>query len=96
MIETKEIFLIRKIVNIKKHDVSDTDFALFELLDDVHLELEVIKEIKGFILGEKLNVSLDYFTFKYINCWNIRGTHFPPDAFLSMIDYRDRKLKELL
>ena len=93
----KEIFLIRKEVSVKNS---------IQYFDSYNIELEVIKEMEGFILGEVILINRWQKISELIkgidtNIWikslgAFDGKYFSRDEFITIEDWRDRKLKEIL
>ena len=60
------------------------------------LELEVIKEIWGFVLGEKISIKIADNYYKRCDKISIKGLSFTIDCLISMEDWRNSRLEELL
>ena len=98
----KDSFLILKeevIINNIKNLNTQAPIPLFII------HLEVIKEVKGFTLGEKFTINrtssiLDILNNKEMALFDeihtTRGYCISLDSFITMNDFRDKKLEEIL
>ena len=135
------IFLIKKVTNIstnqllvqKHRELYPWQFPDSKPYSCVQLELEVVSEVEGFNLGERLNILLGEFYYsynelykdvywrnlsemplyefktsdtgssiicrndpKFFNLVNIRGVSFTRSCFITVEEFRDRKISEIL
>ena len=98
----REIFLIRK----EALKLGPT-YDIFTILKSsgYDIELEVIKEMKGFVLGELINFECGSKISNFITEYKlsvfqprvfIKERMFDLSSFITMEDYRNRKLEDIL
>ena len=93
----EKLFLIHKELTHETSIGPDKVYSRLRLYYTIHLE--VIKRVKGFLLNEKFTIStlhsINDLIKKHPGIW-IKGETYPIESFITMEDYRDMKLRDIL